>query len=69
MLNDGMGVLQKPSSLLNKETLTGMGKNTERTRTDAQEEEDAATTAAANRNNNKWLNWTPSRGQSGGLKV
>lgn len=65
MLNDGMGVLQKPSSLLNKETLLGVGKDTEKTKTKAQEEEYAAATASANRNTNKWFNWTPNRTSSG----
>lgn len=68
MLNDGMGVLQKPSSLFNKETLLGVGDNTEKTRTKAQEEDDAAATAESTRNTNKWLNWTPNR-TSSGLKV
>ena len=65
--NDFMGVLQKPSSLLNKETLTGQGDNTERSRSVVAEEEADAKAKESNRNTNKWLNWTPSR--STGLQV
>lgn len=65
--NDFMGVLQKPSSLLNKETLTGQGENTERSRSVVKEEEETASNKQTNRDANKWLNWTPSR--STGLQV
>lgn len=59
--NDGVGVLQKPSSLFTKETLTGTGKDTEKSRTKAQEEADSAAAQQSSREANKWLNWTPSR--------
>lgn len=59
--NDGASVLQKPSSLLTKETLTGMGKDTERSRSKVQEEADSAAAQQSSRDTNKWLNWTPSR--------
>ncbi|QJD54749.1 hypothetical protein PssvBMR4_gp51 [Pseudomonas phage MR4] len=70
--NDGVGVLQKPSSLLTKETLTGMGKDTEKSRTKAQEEADDAATKKSSRETNKWLNWTPeysSTGSKTGLSI
>lgn len=70
--NDGVSVLQKPSSLFTKETLTGTGKNTEKSRTKAQEETDTATAKASSRETNKWLNWTPpnsSTGSKTGLSI
>lgn len=65
--NDFMGVLRKPSSLLNKETLTGQGEDTERSRSVVSDEEDEAKAKELNRRNNANLNWTQSRGT--GLRV
>ncbi len=65
--NDFMGVLRKPSSLMNRETLTGQGDNTERSRSVVESEQEDAKAKNANRDANRWLNWTPSR--SSGLQV
>ncbi|QHJ81672.1 MAG: hypothetical protein [Caudoviricetes sp.] len=65
--NDFTGVISKPSSVVNSDTLLGKGEDSTRSRSVAEREKDEVATNKSTMDTNAWLNWTPSR--STGLQV